>query len=122
MCGITGFSGKGTVADLERMIDTVRYRGPDDEGKYFERGVGLAFRRLAIIDLTPSGRQPMWNKENSVGIVFNGEIYNYCELRKHLVADGYKFQSTSDTEVIIALYEKYGNECFVKLYSGQRPS
>ncbi len=115
MCGITGFSGKGTVADLERMVDTIRYRGPDDEGKYFERGVGLAFRRLAIIDLTPSGHQPMWNKAGSIGIVFNGEIYNYLELKKQLAIDGYKFQSTSDTEVIIALYEKYGEECFAKL-------
>ena len=115
MCGIAGFSGKGTIADLERMVDTIRYRGPDDEGKYFERGIGLGFRRLAILDLTPSGHQPMWNASNSVGIVFNGEIYNYRELKKQLVSNGYKFRSTSDTEVIIALYEQYGEACFEKL-------
>lgn len=112
MCGIAGFIGDGTTADLVRMIGTISHRGPDDQGFFHKNGVGLAHARLSIIDLTSAGHQPMWNTERTVGIVFNGEIYNFFELRKELVATGRKFLSSSDTEVIIALYEKHGDQCF----------
>lgn len=115
MCGIVGFVGAGTDLDLGRMLNTLRYRGPDDQGIHFAKNVALGHARLSIIDLTPSGAQPMWNVEKTVGIIFNGEIYNFQELKKALVSEGRKFVSTSDTEVIIALYEKYGEACFEKL-------
>lgn len=113
MCGITGFVGKGDERDLKAMLATLAHRGPDDEGTYFEHNVGLGHARLSIIDLSPSGHQPMWNSSRTIAIIFNGEIYNYRELKKELGV--YPFQSTSDTEVIIALYEKYGEACFAKL-------
>lgn len=113
MCGIAGYVGKGNEQDLRRMIATIGYRGPDDTGLYWQPGVGLAHARLSIIDLSPSGHQPMWNADRTVAIVFNGEIYNYKDLKKELRT--YSFQSSSDTEVIIALYEKYGEGCFAKL-------
>ncbi|MEK7118023.1 MAG: asparagine synthase (glutamine-hydrolyzing) [Patescibacteria group bacterium] len=115
MCGITGFVGKGSESDVLRMVRSVHHRGPDDQGVYCAEGVGLGHARLSIIDLSPLGHQPMWNASHTVGIVFNGEIYNFLELKKTLVAGGHKFVSTSDTEVIIALYEKDGERCFAKL-------
>ena len=115
MCGITGFVGRGEESDLLRMTKTLHHRGPDDEGVYWADGVGLGHARLSIIDLTPSGHQPMWNTAHTVGVVFNGEIYNYLELKKVLINDGHRFVSTSDTEVIIALYEREGEKCFAQL-------
>ncbi len=115
MCGIVGFIGRGDRDDVLRMVQTIRYRGPDDVGVYAEQGVGLGHARLSIIDLSPSGHQPMWNMEHSVSIVFNGEIYNFSLLKKELAAKGHVFQSTSDTEVIIALYKEYGEKCFERL-------
>jgi asparagine synthase (glutamine-hydrolysing) len=113
MCGLVGFIGKGSERDLAQMIATLKHRGPDDTGLYVASGVGLGHARLSIIDLSPLGHQPMWNADHTVVIVFNGEIYNYKELKKEL--GSYSFQSSSDTEVIIALYEKYGEKCFEKL-------
>jgi asparagine synthase (glutamine-hydrolysing) len=115
MCGITGFVGTGRENDVERMVASIRHRGPDDKGVYCAEGVGLGHARLAIVDLTPSGHQPMWNRAHTVGIVFNGEIYNFLELKKTLVAEGRVFVGTGDTEVIVALYEKYGEQCFAHL-------
>jgi asparagine synthase (glutamine-hydrolysing) len=100
MCGITGIVRRdGAQIDREllaRMNEAIRHRGPDDDGFYFSEGVGLAMRRLAIIDLK-SGRQPIHNADRTAWIVFNGEIYNYRELRKQLEALGHTFYTDSDT-------------------------
>lgn len=111
MCGITGFVdfvGTLTEADLRRMNATIARRGPDGEGYLFHDGVGLAMRRLAIIDLD-GGWQPVFNEDKSVAVVFNGEIYNYRELRKQLIGRGHSFRTNSDTEVIVHLYEDHGD-------------
>src|SRR3989344_3620011 len=115
MCGITGVVGTGEESDVRRMIRSIRHRGPDDEGVYCAEGVGLGHARLSVIDLTPAVHQPMWNASRSIGIIFNGEIYNFLELKKMLVEGGYRPTGTSDTEVILALYEKYGEQCFAHL-------
>lgn len=112
MCGITGFVGAGSEGDLVRMTTSLRHRGPDDQGVYCAEGVGLGHARLSIIDLTPLGHQPMWNADKTVGVVFNGEIYNFLALKNDLVGSGYQFVTHSDTEVILALYERYGERCF----------
>lgn len=113
MCGIAGFVGEGTRDDAERMIKAIRYRGPDDTGIEVFPGGAFAHARLSIVDLSPAGHQPMWNIAGTVLIVFNGEIYNFEELRAR--CDGYSFKGHSDTEVIIALYERFGEECFAML-------
>lgn len=114
MCGITGIVRRdGAQIDREllgRMNDAIRHRGPDDDGFYFSDGVGLAMRRLAIIDLK-SGHQPIHNADRTLWIVFNGEIYNYRELRKQLEALGHTFYTDSDTEAIVHAYDEYGTEC-----------
>ncbi len=120
MCGIVGklyLHGQQQVDEglIRSMADRIAHRGPDDHG-YFVRGpVGLGHRRLAIIDLTPTGHQPMSNAAGTVWIVFNGEIYNFKELRAELAGQGVSFRSNSDTEVIIVLYEKYGEQCLQHL-------
>ncbi len=113
MCGIAGFIGKGSKEDVERMIASIAYRGPDDRGVFYDDAVGLGHARLSIIDLSSAGHQPMWNSTQAVAIIFNGEIYNFQELRK--VCSSHQFKSSSDTEVILALYEQYGEKCFEKL-------
>lgn len=95
---------------LERMNEAIRHRGPDDDGYYFSDGVGLAMRRLSIIDLK-TGHQPIHNKDNTAWIVFNGEIYNYRELREQLEKLGHKFYTDSDTEAIVHAYDQYGTDC-----------
>lgn len=105
-----------TVESLKRMTDVIVHRGPDDSGFWTDRGVGLGFRRLSIIDLA-EGHQPLCNEDEQVWIVFNGEIYNYKELRKLLVDRGHQFRTNSDTEVIVHLYEEYGEDC-VKMLRG----
>jgi asparagine synthase (glutamine-hydrolysing) len=119
MCGIAGYltEGPGDLhAPLRKMAAALAHRGPDDEGfleavtRDGERRVGLAHRRLAIIDLA-SGHQPMSNADGSVQIVFNGEIYNFLELRAELIAAGYPFRTHSDTETIVHAYEEWGPEC-----------
>lgn len=112
MCGICGFFGEHPALHrqtLERMNDSIVRRGPDDGGTYSERHVGLAMRRLSIIDLS-GGHQPIENEDGSVRVVFNGEIYNYRELREGLIARGHRFRTNSDTEVIVHLYEERGDE------------
>jgi len=109
MCGISGFVGDFTEGDLEKMNSVMIHRGPDDCGIYFKSNVGLAHRRLSIIDLE-GGHQPMSNEDNTVWIVFNGEIYNFQDLRKQHLGS-HKFKTRSDTEVIIHLYEEYGEKC-----------
>src|SRR5262245_7786679 len=110
MCGICGFmtTGSGlTEGTLLRMNESIARRGPDGTGHYFDGAVGLAMRRLAIIDLH-SGQQPIFNETGSMAIVFNGEIYNYKALRADLAARGHVFRTDSDTEVIVHLYEEHG--------------
>jgi len=96
------------------MCQTIVHRGPDDEGIYARGPVGLGMRRLSIIDLS-GGRQPIHNEDQSVWVVFNGEIYNFPELRLELESRGHSFYTHSDTEVIVHLYEEMGAECFRKL-------
>ena len=115
MCGICGFVGEGRRQDLELMVSSLSHRGPDDRGVDWVEGVGLGHTRLSILDLSASGHQPMYDANHKVGVVFNGEIYNYLELKQELEARGYTFSSTSDTEVIIYLYQEYGDNCFEKL-------
>jgi asparagine synthase (glutamine-hydrolysing) len=114
MCGIAGIVRKdGHPVDqalLERMTDMIIHRGPDDSGIHRDGPVGLGFRRLSIIDLE-GGHQPLSNEDGSIWIVFNGEIYNYKEIRKWLIERGHRFATESDTEVIVHLYEEKGVEC-----------
>ena len=111
MCGIAGFSGDFEAALLERMNGAQSHRGPDDSDVLFlpEVRVGFAHRRLSIIDLSPRGRQPMWDVRRRAVIVCNGELYNYRELRRELVADGYEFASDCDTEVLLAALMRWGH-------------
>jgi asparagine synthase (glutamine-hydrolysing) len=110
VCGIAGFAGGYDAELLGRMGRAIAHRGPDDDGLLLdrERGVGLVHRRLAIIDLSPQGHQPMWDATKTVAIVFNGEIFNYRELREPLEAQGHAFASRSDTEVLLNLYLRDG--------------
>lgn len=112
MCGIAGFWGKGTDDDVLRMINAVRHRGPDDSGIFSDHALHLAHRRLSIIDLSPAGHQPMHSQDGLVTVVYNGEIYNFKEHRERLARAGYNFRGSSDTEVILALYEEVGEKCF----------
>lgn len=120
MCGIVGtfnFGKKDSADDpagkaiLKKMADAISYRGPDDEGYYSDNIAGLGHKRLSIIDLSEKGHQPMCNENNDVWIVFNGEIYNFSDVREDLEAKGHKFASSSDTETIIHAYEEYGERC-----------
>ncbi len=116
MCGICGViyadaSRAVPRALLDGMTATLEHRGPDDCGTFSEAGVGLGHRRLSIIDLTDAGRQPMANEDGSLLIVFNGEIYNFLELRRQLQEKGHSFSSRTDTEVILHLYEEKGTGC-----------
>lgn len=123
MCGIAGFAdassngGSRYEADfslIHAMCEVIRHRGPDDEGIHVERGVGLGMRRLSIIDLS-TGHQPIHNEDETVWLVFNGEIYNYRELRTELERAGHRFYTSSDTETIVHAYEQWGEECFRRL-------
>ena len=118
MCGIAGqFALNGDAADavlVGAMAERLAHRGPDGEGSHFSGPVGLAHRRLAIIDLSDEGRQPMANEDGSLWIVFNGEIYNYRELREELLATGHRFASATDTEVILHAYEEWGRDCLAR--------
>ncbi len=114
MCGIAGYYGQGDIQILKKMTRTLRHRGPDDEGFFVDNRVGLGQRRLSVIDLSPLGHQPMSNENESIWISFNGEIYNYKKLRK-LLKNSHKFKSSTDTEVILHLYEEIGDEVFSKL-------
>ncbi len=122
MCGISGLFNCGDRETLARMTAVQTHRGPDDTGlweKQFPDGsyVGFGSRRLAILDLSASGHMPMCNEDGSVWITYNGEIYNFVELRKELAGKGYRFSSDTDTEVVLHLYEERGPDC-VKLLNG----
>ncbi|HKS73184.1 MAG TPA: asparagine synthase (glutamine-hydrolyzing) [Terriglobales bacterium] len=105
---------EAAASDVHRMCQTIVHRGPDDEGIYARGPVGLGMRRLSIIDLS-GGKQPIHNEDKSIWIVFNGEIYNFPELRQELEARGHQFYTHSDTEVIVHLYEEMGADCVKKL-------
>ena len=111
MCGIAGLAALAdepvSAEQLRRMCDAMVYRGPDDAGYLIDPGVAIGMRRLSIIDLQ-SGHQPIFNEDESVAVVFNGEIYNYRELRAWLIAQGHRFKTASDTEVIAHLWEEVG--------------
>jgi asparagine synthase (glutamine-hydrolysing) len=120
MCGISGkiyFDQERLVTrdEMVRMSDTLSHRGPDGDGVWIAGHVGLAHRRLAIIDLSGMASQPMSNEDGSVWITFNGEIYNFRELRAELIAKGHIFRTNSDTEAIIHAYEEYGRYCLDRL-------
>lgn len=107
ICGIVAYGSQVSRSALERMSDAIRRRGPDGVGMHVDGSVGIAMRRLAIIDLD-GGHQPIFSEDGSIAIVFNGEIYNYRELRDQLQERGHVFRTDSDTEVIVHLYEEYG--------------
>lgn len=110
MCGILGYSGRFDPGALQRGLDCIAHRGPDDSGLVVDQGsgIGLGHRRLSILDLSPLGHQPMVAGEAGVTIIFNGEIYNFRELRRDLESRGHAFRGHSDTEVILALYLEHG--------------
>ena len=124
MCGIAGFVESPTArspfgpdeshARIHRMCDVIRHRGPDDEGVFVDEGVALGMRRLSIIDLS-TGHQPIHNEDRTVWIVFNGEIYNFRELRAELEAAGHRFYTSTDTEVIVHAYERWGTTAIARL-------
>jgi asparagine synthase (glutamine-hydrolysing) len=116
ICGKLNFDREKSVSPslLKAMADAIYHRGPDDEGYYVSGALGLGFRRLSIIDLN-TGHQPLANEDNTVWIVFNGEIYNYQELRRELLSKGHTFKTHTDTEVIVHLYEEFGEACVEKL-------
>ena len=122
MCGICGklyFDGSRPVSRevIDSMTDVMEHRGPDDRGTFIGKGVALGHRRLSIIDLSQLGHQPMSNEDGTISVVFNGEIYNYLELREELGKAGHVFRSATDTEVIVHAYEEYGRE-FASRFNG----
>ena len=121
MCGIAGFvdsdvslGSEETAALVHRMCEVIRHRGPDDEGLFVDAGVGIGMRRLSIIDLA-TGHQPIHNEDRTIWIVFNGEIYNYRELRRQLQAAGHRFYTNTDTETIVHGYEQWGADAIARL-------
>jgi len=115
MCGICGFTGPADEAALKRMTAAIFHRGPDEDGYYLDGQVNLGMRRLSIIDLQ-TGRQPIHNEDQTLWLVFNGEIYNYIELREELERKGHRFYTShSDSEVLVHLYEEYGDDFVHKL-------
>nr|BBH88618.1 asparagine synthetase B [Thermosporothrix sp. COM3] len=120
MCGICGYyngsSGEpASQAIIEHMTQLIHHRGPDDTGYHLDGPLGLGFARLSIIDLE-GGHQPMCNETGEIWLVFNGEIWNYQELRKELIEKGHRFSTSSDSETIIHAYEEYGLDCFTRLH------
>jgi len=110
MCGICGFAWDDKKL-LREMAGLIRHRGPDDDGYYTDKSISLANRRLSIIDLSKNGKQPIFNEDKSICIVFNGEIYNFQEIKPELEKKGHRFYSHTDTEVIVHAYEEYGENC-----------
>ncbi|NMB92384.1 MAG: asparagine synthase (glutamine-hydrolyzing), partial [Parcubacteria group bacterium] len=118
MCGITGIYIVNNPSEVNKdtlikMRDSLIHRGPDDSGLYIsqDKKVGLGFRRLAIIDLSPLGNQPMTNEDQTLWLIFNGEIYNFQEIKEDLIKKGHQFKSKTDSEVLLHLYEEKGEKC-----------
>lgn len=118
MCGICGYITKQYKPNLDAMTDIMTHRGPDDRGVYLKKSnelnIGLGHRRLSIIDLSSAGHQPMANEDETIWIIFNGEIYNFLEIKPELIKNGHRFNSSTDTEVIIHAYEEWGEKCLEK--------
>lgn len=114
MCGIVGYAGFKKKIPLDIAIEKIHHRGPDDNGVAYFDGIALGSTRLAIIDLSPKGHQPMFTNDKSLCIVFNGEIYNFKEIKK-MLEEKYEFKSNSDTEVILYAYKEWGPKCLEKL-------
>jgi hypothetical protein len=118
MCGIAGyldFTGRlAQPALLQRMSEAIRHRGPNDHGVYVDGSVGLAHRRLSILDLSSLGHQPMLSDDGQLALTYNGEVYNYVELRAELEASGRRFRSGTDAEVVLAAYEAWGPRCVLR--------
>lgn len=117
MCGFVGFTNKINDASiiLGKMMDRIKHRGPDSDGKYVDEQIAMGFRRLSIIDLSDNGSQPIFNEDKSLVLTFNGEIYNYKELREKLLEAGHKFYTETDSEVLIHGYEEWGRDMLNKL-------
>ena len=117
MCGIVGFTNKVADAEgvIEKMMDRIKHRGPDASGKYVDEGIALGHRRLSIIDISSQGDQPIFNEDKSLVLIFNGEIYNYLDIRAELVKAGHVFTTNTDSEVLIHGYEQYGTKLLGKL-------
>ena len=116
MCGICGFNWADEKL-VKDMAYVIKHRGPDQDGYFVDNSISLAHKRLSIIDLSEKGRQPMSNEEGNIWITFNGEIYNFKELKSLLERKGHRFKSDTDSEVIIHAYEEYGEDC-LKLFNG----
>ena len=116
MCGIVGVYGTSDKSLVKKMSDKIIHRGPDDEGYYVDDHISLGMRRLSIIDLQ-TGKQPIFNEDGSIVVVYNGEIYNFRELKKELESKGHRFYTNTDTEVIVHAYEEYGYD-FVSRFNG----
>ena len=110
MCGVCGFNFKDEDL-IKKMLNSLKHRGPDDEGFYANNSISIGNTRLSIIDLRDVARQPIFNEDESIAIVFNGEVYNYIELREELMERGHRFKTMSDTEVIVHAYEEWGFKC-----------
>tara|TARA_Y100000310_G_scaffold344861_1_gene460082 strand:- start:3852 stop:5777 length:1926 start_codon:yes stop_codon:yes gene_type:complete len=116
MCGIVGFNWDDKIL-IKNMADSINHRGPDQDGYFTDDSISLGHKRLSIIDLSENGRQPIYNEDNTMCLIFNGEIYNFQELRPMLEERGHKFNSNTDSEVIIHAYEEFGTDC-LKLFNG----
>ncbi len=117
MCGFVGFTGstEQPVQVIEAMMDAIRHRGPDASGRYVDADIALGHRRLSIIDVSEQGNQPLYSEDGSLVLVFNGEIYNYQEIREQLRGKGYHFRTNTDSEVLLHGYAAYGTELLQKL-------
>ena len=115
MCGIAGIinlQGKDVKeSDLNEMIKEMKHRGPDDDGMFLDKNIGLGFVRLSILDLSSAGHQPMHSENKRYVVVFNGEVFNFVELKTELENKGYKFHTNTDTEVLLNSYKEWGEEC-----------
>ncbi len=108
MCGFTGVTKASEIAETDKvltsMMERIVHRGPDSEGRYIDDDIAMGFRRLSIIDITDSGDQPIFNEDGSLVLMFNGEIYNYMELREELISKGHTFKTKTDSEVLVHGY------------------
>src|SRR3989338_775063 len=117
MCGICGFYGMNDKVTLNKMCKALDFRGPDDHGDYTDSKISLGHRRLSIIDLRKIAKQPMHNENKDIWIAYNGEIYNFKDIKLELEKKGHKFYTNTDTEVIIHAYEEYSENC-LGLFNG----
>lgn len=117
MCGFVGFfdNNENKEVILDKMMDRIIHRGPDMGGKFYDDNAALGFRRLSILDLSEAGCQPLYSEDKNLVLVFNGEIYNYLDIKEDLIAKGYKFNSNTDSEVLIHGYAEYGEKLVDKL-------